>query len=296
MIIESLAIIMQQLCMHIPLALGAYISIALLKVPDLSLETAYVCGALFGAKMITALQGMPPTIILPAAMIAGCVGGALVGLTSSILTQKAQLPHLLSTIITAGIFHGLNQLIAASYISLSSYPNPLALLPGVAHQPELLTLMLIAGVIIGLCAFLLRTQLGYACAVYGNNPDFFKHYGVSTSFIFITGIVISNSLAGMGGYLFAQSNGFAELNVGVGKILLCLTALIIGKALIKSNRPITMRSALIGTAFYFVIQQLLLRVGFNLKYFTMVQSIIVLIILVTLFTKDQRNTRDNLGV
>ena len=84
---------------------------------------------------------------------------------------------------------------------------------------------------------LFRTQIGYSYAVYGNNPQFFRNYGISTSFVFITGIMIANALAGLSGYLFAQSNSFIELNMGLGKALLCITALILGKSLVRTKKP-----------------------------------------------------------
>ncbi len=118
--IELLFIILEQALLHFPLILGAYISISLLKVPDLSLESAYVCGAIMGAQTLIHLQGLPLELQIIGVILASIYGGALVGLTSSLITQKAGLPHLLSSIITFGIFHGMAKM---PYLCVFTYFN-----------------------------------------------------------------------------------------------------------------------------------------------------------------------------
>lgn len=294
--INTLLVILEQSLMHLPLMLGAYVSFSLIKVPDLSIESAYVVGALLGSQILIKMQNLPLGIAALVVIIVSCAGGALVGLTSSLLTQKGSLPHLLSTIITFGLFHGMSQLIAPAYLSLSLTNNPLLIGPAIPQHPELITLASICCVIMLSAYFLFKTQLGYSYAVYGNNSYFFKNYGISTSFIFLTGITLANSLAGLSGYLIAQSNNFAELNMGLGKALLCITALIVGKRFVHSKKPLSLAVPLVGTIAYFTIQQLLLKAGFNLKYFTAVQALLVLCLLLVSSRKKPNTTNDALGV
>lgn len=281
-------IILEQTLLHLPLLCGAYISLSLMKVPDLSIESAFVCGALLGSKALS--LGMGLVFVLSASLL----GGALVGVTSSCITQVGRLPHLLSSIITFGIFYGVSQLIAGSYISLHPYPNLLEI-DSITHHPEILML---AGICIALVAVLLvlfRRQIGYALAFYGNNPRFFGHYGISGRYIFITGIVFANALGGLSGYLNAGSNGFADISMGFGKLLLSITALILGKSILRNIRPPTLLVPLIGGAAYFSLQQILINSGFNLKYFSTIQACVVLCILIMLFRKQHKNI-DHLGV
>lgn len=293
--IDIVLIIIEQTLLHVPLMLGAYISISLMKVPDLSIESAYVFGAMLGYQSLGIVSNLPAAISLPIVIIGSLLGGALVGITSSVLTQKAHLPHLLSAILTFGIFHGFTQLVGNAYASFSTYPtNPLSMLPLVARHPEFMVLAIIGCIFTGLGIFFFRTQLGYALAAYGNNSQFFKHYGISTAYVFIVGIMISNALSGLSGYLFAQSNGFVELTMGYGKALLCITALILGKTFIRST-VLSVLIPLLGVIAYFVLQQLLLKVGFNLKYFTALQSVVVLIVLMLRYKKTHR-AADHLGV
>lgn len=280
-----------------PLIFGAYISISLLKVPDLSIESAYVVGAIMGSYAVIATFYLPPSFTLLSAIGASMFGGTLVGLVSSLLTQKGKFPHLLSSIVTFGLFHGINQFIAPVYMPLRTAHNPLVLFNCMPYHPELPVLVLLVCSVGLIIAFVFTRQIGYAYAVYGNNPNFFRNYGISTSFVFITGIVLSNALAGMSGYLFAQSNNFVELNMGLGKALLCISSLILGKEIIPVKKPFSIFIPLLGSFVYFSIQQILLKSGFNLKYFTAVQALLVLCILLYSYQKkSQRFSNDNLGM
>lgn len=291
---NTLLIIIEQTLLHLPLMIGAYVSFSLLKIPDLSIESAYVVGALTGSFVLTMFVHLPLSVMIIILLCASVIGGSLVGLTSSMLTQKANFPHLLSSIVTFGFFHGINQFISAPYVSLSKQDNPLRVFAFITQYPELPILFIIGCVVIIGIIFLFKTQIGYSYAVYGNNPQFFKNYGISTSFVFITGVMLANGLAGMSGYLFAQSNNFFELNMGLGKALLCITALILGKGIVRTKKSFTIFLPLVGTMAYFSLQQLLLKIGFNLQYFTAVQALVVFGIL--FFTYRKKLPNDNLGV
>src|SRR5581483_9899780 len=263
----TLLIIVEQALLHMPLMLGAYLSISLMKVPDLSIESAYVFGAILGAQTVVFTSGFPLIISLVLAVGVSLIGGCTVGVISSLLSTKAGLPHLLSSIVTIGLFHGINQAVLnGSYLSLSTYANPLTISALMPENPELLTLALLAGILVISGALVLHTQLGYSLAVFGDNPGFFVNYAISQRYVFCTGIIISNALAGLSGYLFAQSNGFVETGMGISKPLLCISTLIMGKTVLHLYHRMSIFVPLVGCVAYFSLQQFLLKVGFNLKY------------------------------
>lgn len=287
-------IIFEQSMIYLPLVLAAYISFSLLKVPDLSLETAYLMGAFFAELALHAMHGYPASISLIVVVCTSIFGGMLVGLTSSCMTRFGNIPHLLSTIITFGLYQGIFLFYSQPYVSLAKYNNVLMIVPYFAQHPELLSLILINSVICCLCMYLFRTQLGYSFAIFGHNPHFFKHFHISTNYVFIMGIVIANGLAGLAGFFFAQTNSLVEMNMGVGKALFCITALILGKAAfyhIKSSIVIPV----VGVGLYFFIQQLLLKGGFNLKYFTAIQALLIFFIVLVIY-KNHHAQHDQLGV
>lgn len=290
---ETILIITEQALMHFPLILGAYISVSLMKLPDLSIESAYIFGALAATKIVPYCVELPTPIALMLILSTSIISGALVGIVSGILTHKARIPYLLASIISVGIFHGISQLCAGVYVSVSGYENILASNYMQLH-PELPLLVFICGLFTLAAFYFFKTELGYCLAVFGNNPSFFAHYGISTSYVFVTGLAIANGCAGISGYLCAQSNGFADISMGFGKLLLCVTALILGKII-----PIKKISVLIpiaGLFAYFTLQQLLLKVGFDLRYFTMVQALVIVAILIVQHRKKENLHSDHLGV
>lgn len=293
---NTFLIIIEFACRHFPLVLGSYCTFSLMKVPDLSMESAYVCGAIIGAQTLILTNEMPLAFCMVASIVASVVGGLLVGFTSSMLTQKAKFPHLLSSILTMGIFHGLNQfLLGSSNISLNQQRNLMGMLDFVRSYPEL-PQFLIAFIILTMIGFLfLRTQLGNSLAVYGNNPRFFEHYGISTQYVFISGILISNGLAGLAGFFDAQSSGFVGIDMGAMKALFCITSIILGKTLAGARKPYSIWVPIAGSFSYFMIMQFLLKVHFDLKYYTMVQSLIVAVILIHRYHKSRAGT-NHLGV
>jgi putative tryptophan/tyrosine transport system permease protein len=264
--------IIEQALIALPLILGAYLTLSLLKLPDFSLESAY----LFGGVASFLAKDFP----LPLILLASACGGILVGLTVSFLNLKMKIPYLLAAIITNGLFHGLTQyLLGTSMKSLPldfSFPFLVALAIGLSAS----------------FALGMGSRLGMCFAIYGNNPLFFSHHKISGNYVVATGVAMGHGLAGISGFLFATANGFVDLTMGFGVILLCLTALIMGKMATKRMNP-QILVPLAGILAYFAIQQLLLRIGLNLKYFNAFQA---LFILGVLFAGRKKHSLDQLGV
>lgn len=268
--------ILELALMTLPLIMGAYITLSLLKLPDFSIESAYLMGAV--AAFLT--KDLP----LPITLLSALIGGIVVGCVVSTLNQYL-LPFLLAAIITNGLFHGLTQyLLGTSLATFSTYFT----------LSEIPLFTLVGGSLIGIIGPLSRSQLGYSFAIFGNNPLFFSHYGLSSRYVMFSGVMIGHGCAGVGGFLFAQSNGFVDLTMNYGVILLCLTALILGKLLVRTPRP-HLLVPLIGVLAYFTIQQILLRMGLNLKYFNSFQALFILIVL-SMGHKRDKITLDHLGV
>lgn len=295
----SFKIIFEQCLLYLPLVIGAYFSISLIKVSDLSLEAAYVFGSILGARSAIFTSNLPLPISLVTVIIASLFGGFVVGLISSCLTKIARLPHLLSSILTVGLFHGINQFVLrTANLSLSAHRNPLSTTIFQSLTPEFVTLGIIGIIISVSMAFFLNSQLGYSLAIYGNNPQFFDHYHISGKYVFFVGICLANSLAGLSGYFFSQTSSFADIGSGFGIVLFCITSIVLGKTFVITKKQFSILIPIVGVTSYCTIQQLLLKVGFNLKYFTMIQSIIVLVILINKYRKisSSEKVSNNLGI
>lgn len=277
--VNSLITIVEQTLLYLPLIYGGYLSISLMKQPDLSINSAYLVGAICGAK-----------IGMPFGLLASCLGGLVVGLTTSTLARYGHIPYLLAAIISTGIFHGISLfLLGSASISLGQE---------ITEKASMIVNVFVPIILILLYLFL-KTKLGHSLAVYGDNPKFFAHHRINTTFVLLSGIGIANLLAGLAGYLFTLSNGFVEITMGTEVMLLCITSIVLGKTFCFKHRPINYFVPLIGTFSYFALQQILLKVGFNLKYFTLVQSLIILIAVVYFFRQRAKaggQPLENLGV
>lgn len=268
--------ILEQSLIALPLIMGAYLTLSLLKLPDFSIESAY----LFGAVTAFLAQDLPLSFVILSAIL----GGMIVGTIVSFLNQILRIPFLLAGIVSNGIFHGLTQyLLGTSVISFQlTFPIQDFTLPT--------SIALILLVILG---FSIRSQLGYCLSIYGNNPQFFRNHLISGRYVVFFGVIVGHGCAGISGFLFAQSNGFVDLTMNFGVILLCLTAIMIGKLVIHLRQP-NLFVPLVGVVAFFLIQQSLLRIGLNLKYFNTFQAILILIILY--FGHRKQISFDQLGV
>lgn len=269
--------ILEQALIALPLVIGAYFTLSLLKLPDFSIESAY----LFGAVFAFLAKDLPLPFILLSAMC----GGMIVGMLVSFLNQFLHIPFLLAAIIVNGIFHGMTQYLLGTSVKSFQMAIPLQ---------EITFLCLIALALLFILRFVMRSQLGYSWAIYGNNPNFFHNHAISSRYVVFSGVMSGHACAGISGFLFAQSNGFVDLTMNFGAILLCLTAMMIGKLLISTQRP-NLLMPLIGIVAFFVIQQSLLRMGLNLKYFNAFQALFILTIL-TIGHRKKTLTFDHLGV
>lgn len=297
-VFDMLLIVCEQAFLYFPLVLGAYISISLLKVPDLSIESAYVFGAICAARLMPQLSNLPLPVALGCVVLVSLLGGLMVGGVVFLFTRLFHVPHLLASILTIGLFHGVNQFVlGTANFSLTAFENPLAYFSLVPAHPELFMLALFFVVLWVLGALLFYTQLGYSFVIYGNNPSFFANYGISSKYVFCCALLLANALAGLSGYCVSQYSSFVDIGAGFGMALFSVTCLILGKALVR-NRLFSILVPVVGILVYCIIQQLLLKVGFNLKYFTMIQSALVLGILINQYRHGalRKSKIDNLGV
>jgi putative ABC transport system permease protein len=269
--------IVQQALIFLPLVIGAYLTLSLLKLPDFSIESAY----LFGAVAAVLSQDLP----IPFVLLSAIGGGMIVGMIVSFLNQFLHIPFLLAAIVTNGLFHGLTQYVLGTSIASFHMIFPF---------PEIIFLICVTTGILLIFGIGYRSQLGYSLAIYGNNPQFFIHHSISSRYVVFFGVIVAHGCAGISGFLFSQSNGFVDLTMNFGIILLCLTSLMIGKFFISMHRP-NLLIPLLGIFAFFLIQQFLLRMGLNLKYFNAFQALFILAILF-IGHRKQTISLDHLGV
>lgn len=231
------------------LVLGVYLTFRVLDFPDLTVDGSLPLGAAVSAVAITA--GVDPWVSLLLALGAGFLAGAVTG----ILNTKFGILHLLASILTMIALYSINlRIMGAPNITLlgkATVLDPLTdagLGPFVA-APVLFGLLSVCG-LLGLL-WLLHTAYGLAMQATGANRQMITSQGVNTDSVIILTVGLSNGLAAVSGALLCQSQGAADVNMGVGTIVAGLASVIVGETLF-GGRSIgrALLAALLGSAVY----------------------------------------------
>lgn len=231
------------------LAIGVYITFRILDIADLTAEGSFPLGAGIAAMSIT--QGTHPLL----ACLLGFLGGALAGLVSGLLHTKLKIPALLAGIITmTGLYSVTSRVMGAPNISLLGQPTIFEWVEslGVSKTTAVLIVGLcIALLIVFLLVFFLRTETGLAIRATGDNLAMSEANGINTDNMKIIGYMISNGCIALAGSLLAQNNGFADLNSGIGTIVIGLASIIIAEVLFR-NQPLLSRflTVILGAVIY----------------------------------------------
>ena len=252
------------------MTIGVYITYRILDIADLSVEGSLPLGAAVACSLI--VKGLNPYLASSCALLAGCLAGLCTGL----LHTKLRIPALLSGILTMIALYSIN-------LRVMGAPNVSILRMNTVFRPLTRAGMSSSAAIIlvgGVCALLtisvlywfFGTELGSAIRATGNNQRMVRAQGINTDTMKILGLVISNGLVSLSGALIAQSQNFADVQMGTGSIVIGLASMIIGEVLFGGKNFYRRLVALIlGAVVYRLIIALVLELGMNpndLKLFT----------------------------
>lgn len=252
------------------MTIGVYITYRILDIADLSVEGTLPLGAAVACSMI--VKGTNPYLASFCALLAGCLAGLCTGL----LHTKLKIPALLSGILTMIALYSINLRIMKapnlSILRMNTVFRPLTR----AGMNSNVAIIIVGGVcaliMITILYWFFGTELGSAIRATGNNQKMVRAQGINTDTMKILGLVISNGLVGLSGALIAQSQNFADVQMGTGSIVIGLASLIIGEVLFGGKGFYRRLVALIlGSVVYRLIIALVLELGMNpndLKLFT----------------------------
>lgn len=206
-------------------AIGVYLSFRVLQFPDLTVDGTFPLGAAVAAAAIT--SGVPPLL----ATLLAVVSGMMAGLTTAWLSTHLRMLNLLAGIIVMTALYSIN-------LRVMGKPN-IALLgeetifTGALEGISLLIpLGLISLASILLVHRFLKSSIGLGLRATGNNPRMARAQGVNDQRMIWLGLAMANGFVALAGALFAQINGFADVTLGVGTIIIGLAAVIIGEAIL----------------------------------------------------------------
>lgn len=261
------------------MALGVFLTFRVLDIADLSVEGTFPLGAAVAATLIDAGHSVWFAMLI--ALIAGCIGGTV----TALLTTKLKIPALLSGILTMIGLYSVNLMIMGkANVPLLRAETVFTLtedLFGVSSVVATLIVGLIATTVVGVIMYwFFGTVLGTAIRATGCNPQMARAQGINTNVMVILGLLISNGLVALSGALVAQSNGFADVGMGTGTIVIGLASVIIGEVLFGTrNFKNWLISVVLGSVVYRAVIAIVLELGMppnDLKLFTAVLVAIAL--------------------
>ncbi|WP_281697929.1 ABC transporter permease [Acidaminococcus massiliensis] len=261
------------------LALGVYITFRVLDIADLTVEGSFPLGASVAVTLL--VKDVNPVTAILAAALAGGVAGVVTGL----LHTKLRIPDLLAGILTMIALYSVNlRIMGKANISLLGKETAFTLVEsnlGVAYSQAVLLVGLISCVLFSVLMYwFFGTEIGAAIRATGFNPQMIRAQGVDTNIMLLIGLFFSNALVAVAGSLVAQSNGFADVGMGVGTIVIGLASVIIGEVLFGTRSfKNSLISVILGSIVYRLVIAIVLQMGMppnDLKLFTAVLVAIAL--------------------
>ena len=263
-------------------ALGVFLSFRVLNFPDLTVDGSFPLGAAVTAALIVA--GADPYLATGVAMLAG----AAAGMVTAFLNLRFRILHLLASILTMIALYSINlRIMGRPNLALITEPTVLTPfeglgLPGFYLKPLFaLVVLLVAG---GLLARFLASDYGLGLRATGANARMARAQGVATGRSTYFGMALSNAMVALGGALFAQMNGFADITMGTGTIVVGLAAVIVGEVVLRSRLiVIAVVACVLGSVLYRIAIALALNadaLGLQSSDLNLVTAILVAVALI----------------
>ena len=260
------------------MAMGVFITFRTLNIADLSVEGSFPLGGAVAAMLLA--EKVNPATAIAAAGFAGMLAGAVSGL----LYTKLKIPALMAGILTMIALYSVNlRVMGKANLSLLNTDTIFTSLEFLKLSPNMTTF--IAGLCIAIAIplwlyWFFGTEIGMAVRATGNNPQMIRAMGVNTDDMFLLGLVLSNGLVAVSGAFVAQDNGFADVGMGAGTIVIGLASVIIGEVVFGSrNFKNSLISVVLGSILYRIVIAVVLYLGMppnDLKLFTAILVAIAL--------------------
>jgi putative tryptophan/tyrosine transport system permease protein len=272
--------------------LGVFLSFRVLNFPDLTVDGSFPLGAAVSATII--VSGGNAYLATALAMLAG----ALAGLVTAGLNLRFRILHLLASILTMIALYSINlRIMGKPNLAILTEPTVLTPFQGLGLS-NLYLRPLYAGIMTLIVALLLirflGSEMGLAMRATGANPRMARAQGINTTAMTYLGMAISNALVALAGALFAQMNGFADVALGTGTIVVGLAAVIIGEATIGTRSVMLwVLGCVVGSVIYRVAVAFALNssaLGLNASDLNLVTAVLVAVALILPGAKNPLRT------
>ena len=261
------------------MVLGVYISFRILNFPDMTVDGTFPLGAAISAKLLT--LGVNPYLTLLVALVAGAAAGAVTGL----IHVKLKVKDLLAGILVMTALYSINlRVMGKSNIPLFEEDNIFN-----TEYSMMITIVVLILISKFLLDYLLKTKFGFALKALGDNENLIVSLGLNEEKYKIYGLMIANAFVAFSGAVLAQYQGFADIGMGTGIIVIGLASIIIGDTLFGKRRRLAGTTiVIIGSVLYRGVIAVTLSIGMDASDLKLITSVIVIIILWIQKRKDKR--------
>ena len=261
------------------MVLGVYISFRILNFPDMTVDGTFPLGAAISAKLLT--LGVNPYLTLLVALVAGAAAGAITGL----MHVKLKVKDLLAGILVMTALYSVNlRVMGKSNIPLFEEDNIFN-----TEYSMMITIVVLILISKLLLDYLLKTKFGFALKALGDNENLIVSLGLNEEKYKIYGLMIANAFVAFSGAVLAQYQGFADVGMGTGIIVIGLASIIIGDTLFGKRRRLAGTTiVIIGSILYRGVIAVTLSMGMDASDLKLITSVIVIIILWIQKQKDKR--------
>ena len=261
------------------MVLGVYISFRILNFPDMTVDGTFPLGAAISAKLLT--LGVNPYLTLLVALVAGAVAGAVTGL----IHVKLKVKDLLAGILVMTALYSVNlRVMGKSNIPLFEEDNIFN-----TEYSMMITIVVLILISKFILDYLLKTKFGFALKALGDNENLIVSLGLNEEKYKIYGLMIANAFVAFSGAVLAQYQGFADVGMGTGIIVIGLASIIIGDTLFGKRRRLAGTTiVIIGSILYRGVIAVTLSMGMNASDLKLITSVIVIVILWIQKQKDKR--------
>lgn len=273
------------------MALGIYITFRLLDVADLTVDGSFTTGGACTVMLI--LAGWPAWAALLVAVLAGVAAGFCTGM----LHTKLGIPAILAGILTQFSLYSINLHIMGMAANKAVSVDKYSLILSSRTVPmAILTGFLIALALVSLFYWYFGTEQGSALRATGSNSAMSRAQGIDVDAMKVLGLSISNGIVALSGGLMAQYQGFADINMGRGAIVIGLAAVIIGEVVGRAllgkrlNFYGTLSFTVIGGVLYYTVVVIVLWLKLNSNDLKLFTAIIVAVFLAVPYLRDQSKT------
>ena len=271
------------------MAIGVYITFRILDVADLTVDGTMATG---GATFIMLTMA---GVSMPLALLGAFAAGMLAGLVTGLFHTACGIPAILAGILTQLALYSVNlRIMGQANRPVSSRQYDLLVTQQDVRTLSLENPILVVGVFVLVIIILLYwffgTELGASLRATGSNPNMSRAQGINTNFTKVLGLMISNGLVALSSALLAQYQGFADVNMGRGAIVIGLAAVIIGEVVLDRffhNFALKLLAVVIGAILYYFVYQVVIWLGLNTDDMKLITALIVAVFLALPYWKSK---------